>query len=163
MIEFNCFQSPIGKLTLAAVKEGVITISFSNKSIEHMQQWYQRYLGMKAVRGNNITQHAKEQVLSYLSGRRQSLDFPVVHLNSPFRKKVLEAERKIPYGETRSYREVAQMVHNSKASRAVGSANAENPLPLFFPCHRIICSDGSLGEFGWGLEVKQWLLNLETR
>ena len=128
-----------------------------------MQQWYQRHLGMKAVRGNDITQYAKEQVLSYLSGRRQSLDFPVVHLNSPFRKKVLEAERKIPYGETRSYGEVAQMVHNSKASRAVGSANAENPLPLFFPCHRIICSDGSLGEFGWGLEVKQWLLNLETR
>ena len=163
MIEFNCFQSPIGKLTLAAVKEGVITISFSNKSIEYMQQWYQRQLGMKAVRGNDITQHAKEQVLSYLSGRRQSLDFPVVHLNSPFRKKVLEAERKIPYGETRSYREVAQMVESPRASRAVGSANAENPLPLYFPCHRIICSDRSLGGFGCGLEVKRFLLDLESQ
>ena len=128
-----------------------------------MQQWYQRYLGMKAVRGNNITQHAKEQVLSYLSGRRQSLDFPVVHLNSPFRKKVLEAERKIPYGETRSYREVAQMVESPRAYRAVGSANAENPLPLYFPCHRIICSDRSLGGFGWGLEVKRFLLDLESQ
>ena len=91
------------------------------------------------------------------------LNFPILHINSPFRKKVLETERKIPYGQTRSYVEVAQMVNSPRASRAVGSANAANPLPLYFPCHRIICSDGSLGRFGWGLEVKQWLLNLESK
>ena len=128
-----------------------------------MQPWYRCHLGMKAVRGNDITQYAKEQILIYLSGRRQSLDFPVVHLNSPFRKKVLEAERKIPYGETRSYREVAQMVYNSKAFRAVGSANAKNSLPLYFPCHRIINSNSTLGGFGWGADVKQYLLDLESK
>ena len=86
----------------------------------------------------------------------------MIHLNSPFRKKVLEAERNIPYGETRSYQEVAQMVNNPRASRAVGSANAENPLPLYFPCHRIITSNGKLGGFGGGLNVKQYLLDLEA-
>ena len=90
------------------------------------------------------------------------MDFPVIHLNSPFRQKVLEAERNIPYGETRSYEEVAKMVNNPRASRAVGSANAENPLPLYFPCHRIITSNGKLGGFGGGLNVKQYLLDLEA-
>ena len=91
------------------------------------------------------------------------MDFPVIHLNSPFRKKVLEAQRKIPYGETNSYGEVAKMVNNPRASRAVGSANAENPLPLYFPCHRIISSTGKLGGFGGGLPIKKFLLDLEGK
>ena len=92
-----------------------------------------------------------------------SLNFPIVHLNTPFRKRVLEAERNIPYGQTRSYREVAQMVASPRAFRAVGSANASNPLPLYFPCHRIINSNGRLGGFGWGDDVKQYLLDLESK
>ena len=118
---------------------------------------------MGIMEGTDITSPAKDQILNYLSGSRKSLDFPVVHINSPFCKKVLEMERKIPYGQTRSYREVAKMVNNPRAFRAVGSANAENPLPLYFPCHRIICSDGSIGGFGWGLKVKHFLLDLESR
>jgi len=98
-----------------------------------------------------------------LEGKSQSLDFPVIHLNSPSRQKVLEAERNIPYGETRSYGGVAKMVNNPRASRAVGSANAKNPLPLYFPCHRIITSNGRLGDFGGGLNVKQYLLGLEPK
>ena len=163
MIEINCFQSPIGALSILAVKEGVVKISFSNKSPENLEKWCQSHLGVGIVKGKDFSKRAKRQILKYLSGNTKSLDFPVVHLNSPFYKRVLEAQRKIPYGETRSYREVAQMVNNPKASRAVGSANAENPLPLYFPCHRIMNSNGKLGRFGWGVEVKQWLLNLEAR
>ena len=95
--------------------------------------------------------------------KSQSLAFPVIHLNSPFRKKVLEVERNIPYGETRSYGEVAKMVNNPRESRVVGSANAKNPLPMYFPCHRIISSNGSLGGYGGGLGVKKYLLDLEAR
>ena len=69
----------------------------------------------------------------------------------------------ISYGETRSYEDVAKMVSNSKASRAVGSANAKNPLPLYFPCHRIISSNGGLGGYGGGLDVKKYLLDLEAQ
>ena len=163
MIEFTNFNSPIGTIYIAAVKEGVVKISFSTESLQELEIYCERHLGSGVLEGSEYTRDAKEQILKYLGGKSQFLDFPVIHLNSPFRKKVLEAERNIPYGATRSYGEVAKMVNNPRASRAVGSANAENPLPLYFPCHRIITSNGRLGGFGGGLNVKQYLLDLEVR
>jgi len=163
MIEYTVFNSPIGNILIAAVKEGVVKISFSDESPEGLEYWSQKFLGTGVREGSKYTQNAKQQILNYLKGKTQSLDFPVIHLNSPFRKKVLEAERNIPYGETRSYGDVAKMVSNSTASRAVGSANAKNPLPLYFPCHRIISSNGGLGGYGGGLDVKKYLLDLEAR
>ena len=163
MIEYTSFNSPIGDIFIAAVKEGVVKISFSTESHEGLEKYCQKHLGAGVREGSKYTQNAKNQILNYLKGKTQSLDFPIIHLNSPFRGKVLQAERNIPYGETRSYGEVAQMVNNPRASRAVGSANAENPLPLYFPCHRIITSNGKLGGFGGGLNLKQFLLDLEDR
>ena len=161
MIESVRFQSLIGTLSILAVKEGVVKIAFSNKSVDEMKKWCLIHLDIAAVEGTDFTTQAKCQILNYLIGRRKTLDFPVLHLNSPFRKRVLEVQRKIPYGQTRSYGEVAEMVNNPKACRAVGSANAENPLPLYFPCHRIIKSNGKLGGFGGGLKIKEFLLDLE--
>ena len=163
MIESNRFKLPIGQLSILAVKEGVVKISFENESMEKMEKWCKNHLGMRIVEGTDFTTEAKSQILNYLSGKRKSLNFPVVHFNTPFRKRVLEAERNIPYGHTRSYAEVAQMVASPRAFRAVGSANANNPLPLYFPCHRIINSNGQLGGFGWGVDVKQYLLDLEAK
>ena len=163
MIEYTAFNSPIGKIYIAAVKEGVVKISFSNESPEELEKYCQKHLGVGVREGSEYTRYAKQQILKYLEGKSQSLDFPVIHLNSPFRKKILEIERNIPYGETRSYGEVAKMVSNPRASRAVGSANAENPLPLYFPCHRIISYNGGLGGYGGGLDVKKYLLDLEVR
>lgn len=162
MIESLCFKLPLGQLSILAIKEGVVKISFENESLEKMEKWCKNHLGMRIVEGTDFTTEAKSQILNYLSGKRKSLNFPVVHLNTPFRKRVLEEERNIPYGETRSYGEVAKMVASPRAFRAVGSANANNPLPLYFPCHRIINSNGTLGGFGGGLNLKQYLLNLET-
>ena len=163
MIESACFKLPLGQLSILAVKEGVVKISFENESMEKMEKWCQNHLGMRIVEGTDFTTEAKSQILNYISGKRKSLDFPVVHLNTPFRKRVLEAERNIPYGHTRSYGEVAKMVTSPRAFRAVGSANANNPLPLYFPCHRIIHSNGTLGGFGWGADVKQYLFDLESK
>ena len=163
MIEYTNFNSPIGKILIAAVKKRVVKISFSTESPEELRHWCQKHLESEVRQGSEYTLNAREKILNYLEGKSQSLDFPVIHLNSPFREKVLEAERNIPYGETRSYGEVAKMVNNPRASRAVGSANAENPLPLYFPCHRIITSNGKLGGFSGGLNVKQFLLDLEDR
>ena len=131
MIEYTTFNSPICKIYIAAVKEGVVKISFSNESPEELENYCQKHLGSEVHQGSYFTKYAKQQILDYLEGKSQSLDFPVIHLNSPFRRKVLEAERSIPYGETRSYGEVAQMLNKPNASRAVGSANAKNPLPLY--------------------------------
>ncbi len=163
MIEYTTFNSPIGKIYIAAVKEGVVKISFSTESLQELEKYCQKHLGSEVHQGSDFTKYAKQQILDYLEGKSQSLDFPVIHLNSPFRRKVLEAERSIPYGETRSYGEVAQMVNNPNASRAVGSANAKNPLPLYFPCHRIISYNGGLGGYGGGLGVKKYLLDLEAK
>ena len=163
MIEYTTFNSPIGKIYIAAVKEGVVKISFSTESLQELEKYCQKHLGSEVHQGSDFTKYAKQQILDYLGGKSQSLDFPVIHLNSPFRQKVLEAERNIPYGETRSYGEVAQMVNNPNASRAVGSANAENPLPLYFPCHRIISYNGGLGGYGGGLGLKKYLLDLEAK
>ena len=162
MIAITRFQSPIGKLTIMAVKEGVVKISFANNSLEELEKWCLDHLGMGIVNGNSTTSWGREQILNYLSGKLKSLNFPVLHLNSPFRKRVLETERKVPYGETRSYAEVAAIVGNPKAFRAVGTANAENPLPLYFPCHRIINSSGQLGGYGGGMKMKKYLLDLES-
>ena len=163
MIEYTIFNSPIGNILIAAVKEGVVKISFLDESPKGLEYWSQKFLGTEVREGSKYTQNAKQQILKYLEGKSQSLDFPVIHLNSPFRQKVLEAERNIPYGETRSYGEVAKMVNNPRASRAVGSANAENPLPLYFPCHRIISYNGGLGGYGGGLGLKKYLLDLEAK
>ena len=163
MVEYAAFNSPIGEMGIVAVKEGVIRISFNAEPLSIIQEYYGNYLETGIRLGNTYTQSATNKILSYLSGEIKNLDFPIIHLNTPFRKRVLEAQRKIPYGETRSYGEVATMINNPNASRAVGSANAENPLPLYFPCHRIISSTGKLGGFGGGLPVKKFLLDLETR
>ena len=114
MIEFSHFLSPIGLLSILAVKEGVVKISFENESFKAMEGKFRNHLGMKIAEGTEFTSNAKNQLSKYLSGKSKSLDFPVVHINSSFRKKVLEAERKIPYGQTRSYKEMAQIVRNPK-------------------------------------------------
>jgi len=163
LIQYTTFHSPIGKIYIAAVQEGVVKISFSNETLEELEKYCQKHLGYGIREGSECTRNAEQKILDYLDGKSKLLDFPIIHLNSPFRKRVLEAERNIPYGETRSYGEVAQLVNNPRASRAVGSAIAENPLPLYFPCHRIITSNGKLGGFGGGLNVKQFLLDLEAR
>ena len=162
MIEYTTFNSPIGKIYIAAVNKGVVKISFSPESPQELAKYCQKHLGVGVREGSEYTRDAKQQILKYLEGKSQSLEFPIIHFNTPFREKVLEVERNIPYGETRSYGEVAKMVNNPRASRAVGSANSENPLPLYFPCHRIITSNGRLGGFGCGLNVKQYLLDLEA-
>ena len=163
MVEFSCFQSPIGLLLILASKAGVIKISFENESIEDVNTWCLKHLGIGIIPGDKYTENAQNQITRYLCGKGKTLNFPVIHLNSPFYKKVLDAERKIPYGETRSYQDMAMILENPKALRAVGGANANNPLPLYYPCHRIICTDGSLGGFGGGLQIKKFLLELESK
>ena len=162
MIGITHFQSPIGMLTITVFNETVGKISFGNDSKNSLNKLYRHQLDGKIVYRSSFTQHVEKQILSFLDGRCHSLDFPVVHINTPFRKRVLEVERKIPYGETRSYGEIAKMIESPNGSRAVGCANSRNPLPLYFPCHRIILSNGKLGGYGGGLKVKKYLLDLES-
>jgi len=106
---------------------------------------------------------AARQLREYFAAKRTAFDLPLAPDGTGFQSAVWRQLQQIPYGETISYGELARRVGNPKASRAVGSANGANPLPIVIPCHRVIASDGSLGGFGGGLPAKQILLALEAR
>jgi len=102
-----------------------------------------------------------KQLEEYFAKKRKVFDIPLILNGTIFRKKVWEALRTIPYAETRSYGEIAAMINNPKACRAVGMANNTNQIPIIIPCHRVIGHDGSLTGYAGGLELKQKLLDLE--
>ena len=108
-----------------------------------------------------LLREAEQQILAYLRGERQQLDFPIRMLGTPFQQRVWRALQQIPYGSTRTYGEVASAIGNPRASRAVGMACNKNPLLLIIPCHRVVGSGGKLTGFAYGTDAKQWLLELE--
>lgn len=106
---------------------------------------------------------AEKQLEEYLAGQRQVFTVPVdlVDVTTPFRRRVLQALAQIPYGQTITYAQLAEAAGNPRAVRAVASACASNPLPILYPCHRVIRSDGSFGEYRGGRELKAALLAME--
>lgn len=105
---------------------------------------------------------ARQQLTEYFDGTRKDFDLPLRLTGTEFQLLVLEELRRIPYGETTSYGDIAQRIGNPKAVRAVGAANGRNPLPIIVPCHRVIGSSGDLTGFGGGLDTKEALLRLEA-
>ncbi|MDD2217013.1 MAG: methylated-DNA--[protein]-cysteine S-methyltransferase [Eubacteriales bacterium] len=110
---------------------------------------------------SSLSDYVFEQVSEYLKGQRKFFDFPYEYCGTEFQKKVWDALCEIPYGETRTYKQIATQIGNPKASRAVGMANNRNPIAIVVPCHRVIGSNGSLVGYASGLDVKEFLLNLE--
>lgn len=110
---------------------------------------------------SQILKTAQLQIEEFLEGKRRIFDIPLDIIGTKFQKQVWNQLEKIPYGETRSYKDIATAVNNIKACRAVGTANGKNPLSILVPCHRVISSDGSLGGYAGGLEIKEKLLALE--
>jgi methylated-DNA-[protein]-cysteine S-methyltransferase len=101
---------------------------------------------------------AREQLLAYFAGERTTFDLRLHPEGTPFQLEVWMALREIPFGATRSYRDIATRIANPKAVRAVGAANGRNPIPIIVPCHRVIGANGSMTGFGGGIPVKQFLL-----
>ena len=110
---------------------------------------------------SRLLDKAEVQINEYLSGKRKSFDIPLELEGTEFQKKVWAELVKIPYGQTRSYKDIAKNLKDSNASRAVGTANRRNPISLIVPCHRVIASDGTLGGYAGGLPIKEFLLSLE--
>lgn len=111
---------------------------------------------------SDLLYEAYSQLNEYFKGKRMTFDLPLAYGGTPFQRKVWRELQNIPYGETRSYEDVAVGIGNKKAVRAVGQANNKNPIMIIVPCHRVINKDGKIGGFGSGLEVKKFLLNLEN-
>ncbi len=154
--------SPIGPLALYGTDQGLMAIVFPRHSRVAVEAWLDRVIGTAEIVDD---EHAHEdtigQLKEYFAGKRRDFDLELDVRGTAFQQRVWEAVRAVPYGQTRSYKDVATAVGQPKAVRAVGAANGANPLPLVIPCHRIIGSSGGLHGYGGGLDVKARLLELE--
>jgi methylated-DNA-[protein]-cysteine S-methyltransferase len=158
----HTFGTPIGDIHLASTSKGLALLTLPGGS----QDWFEKQLethfaGYERVSTGVLNTRVEKQVSEYFAGKRKKFDLPLDLHAAPFHVKVLGAVAKIPYGETRTYGEIARAVRNPGASRAVGTANARNMIPIVIPCHRVVASHG-LGGYGGGLEMKKYLLRLES-
>jgi methylated-DNA-[protein]-cysteine S-methyltransferase len=145
------YQTNIGKIGI--VENGMAIIKLYLNGLIAPQD--------ATVKETPLLREAAMQLQHYLAGKRKSFDLPLAPDGTEFQQTVWSALQVIPYGETRSYVEVAKRVGRPKAARAVGMANNKNPIPIFIPCHRVIGANGKLVGYAGGLDVKQYLLNLE--
>ena len=149
------YDSPIGSLTLVAKSGRLVKIGFEQTSSRIA-------LDADAPPDDvRVLDTACQQLDGYFNGLRKRFDVPIALMGSPFQLKVWSVLLRIPFGKTLSYRDLAMLIGQKDASRAVGSANAANPLPIIVPCHRVIGSDGSLTGFAGGVQAKKTLLDLE--
>ena len=156
-MNYAYLETPIGTLLIAGDAAVVCRIAFPQRgrAAKPEPEWQESQRGPVG--------EVVRQLREYFAGQRAEFDLPLAPEGTVFQRSVWRQLQEIPYGETISYGELARRVGNPKASRAVGSANGANPLPIVIPCHRVIAGDGSLGGFGGGLPTKQTLLELELR
>lgn len=175
MIEKECFyKSPVGYWIVRRDEEGICRID-TRPEHEQAAKALEKELG---VAGNGaagsdtagkcvpsptdpLLKKAVKQLDEYFAGKRKKFDLPLSMKGTEFQQKVWEALRAIPYGETRSYGDIAKAIGKPKAARAVGMANNRNPVSIIVPCHRVIGANGSLVGYGGGLKAKEFLLKLE--
>ena len=149
MIFSKTIDTPIGKLGLYANEKHLLMITFCEAGNNENT--------------NETLEETAQQLQEYFEGKRTEFTIPLKLEGTEFRKKVWDHLQKIPYGKTISYQELAKRVGSIKKARAVGNANHYNPIPIIVPCHRIVRKSGELGGFGGGLDVKEYLLELEIK
>jgi methylated-DNA-[protein]-cysteine S-methyltransferase len=151
-------ESPVGSLTLVASKSRLVAILWANDKPGRIK------LG-PMVAGDNepILLKTQKQLSEYFSGERTQFELELEFAGTPFQKQVWNALLSIPYGEIRSYQQIATQIGNPKACRAVGAANGKNPLSIIAPCHRVVGASGALTGFAGGVQVKAFLLDLEKK
>lgn len=145
------FSSPVGTLCVTEENGAIVGLHIDNNA------------ELSLTCRNELIKETARELSEYFSGTRTSFDLPLNPSGTGFQESVWEQLRLIPYGQTRSYGDIAKAVGNPKAARAVGHANNQNHIIIIIPCHRVIGADGSLVGFGCGIEVKQFLLDLEAR
>ena len=144
-------NTPLASITIASNGEAITGVAF----------------GAKEFPGKNkpskLTNDAANEIQEYLAGKRRNFTVSVAPEGTPFQQEVWEALTHVPFGQTVTYGELAEMVGRPTAARAVGGANNKNPIPLIIPCHRVIGANGNLVGYAYGLRLKQFLLDLERR
>ena len=143
------YDTPVGKLCIGEEDDSITRVTWSKVPQEYIQEETELILNCKI------------QLEEYFAGNRKQFDLPLAPKGTDFQKRVWKALTDIPYGEKRTYGEIAAAVGNPKAARAVGMANNKNPIGIIVPCHRVVGADGKLVGYAGGMEKKEWLLNLE--
>jgi methylated-DNA-[protein]-cysteine S-methyltransferase len=160
-IYYSSFYSPLlKKIFVGSTERGVCMVDFLKSEKDFLKRLRKRFSG-EIIRDDRRNKRVLSQLKKYLEGELKHFDCPLDVKGTPFQKKVWSELAKIPYGQTRSYKEIAAAIGHSKAFRAVGNANGHNSIPLIIPCHRVIESKGGLGGFGHGLKAKRQLLDFE--
>lgn len=162
-VAYRTIDSPLGELLLAATPAGLIRVAFANENHELVLEQLAAKVSPRVLRTPGKLDPAAREFDEYFARRRKTFDLPLdLSLSRGFRQLVQRHLPEIEYGHTRSYKEMAMLVGNPNAVRAVGTACATNPLPIVVPCHRVLRSDGSLGGYIGGLSAKTALLELEA-
>ena len=161
-VAYRTVDSPVGALLLAATDAGLVRVAFEYEGFETVVEELSTRLRAHARQDARRLDEASRELERYFAGTLRAFTVFVDHaLSSGFRREVLRQLPHIPYGSSASYQEVAEQVGSPRAARAVGSACATNPVPIVIPCHRVLRSDGTLGGYSGGLDVKRYLLALE--
>ncbi len=161
-VAYDTIDTPIGPLWIALGPKGVAGVHFGREPDEGELRRLVRLYGPGILPDRRVTSPLARELDEYFAGKRRDFDLDVdLGGFSPFHARVLRALRRIPYGALTTYMRVARQAGNAKAPRAAGRAVGANPIPIVVPCHRVIASDGTLGGYGGGLDVKRHLLALE--
>ncbi|MBA4549692.1 methylated-DNA--[protein]-cysteine S-methyltransferase [Thermoactinomyces intermedius] len=157
-------ESPVGLITLLANQRGLIYLDFckQNDPVLGAEIWLNHWFRHYTLEKNEqALLPYMDEIDEYFQGTRKTFEIPFDLYGTPFQKRVWRQLSTIPYGEVRTYKEIASAIGSPKAVRAVGGANNKNPLSIVIPCHRVIGSNGSLVGYGGGLHIKEYLLTLE--
>jgi methylated-DNA-[protein]-cysteine S-methyltransferase len=162
-VAYRTVDSPFGPLLLAATPVGLVRVAFEREDHDAVLAALSDAISPRVLRSGRGTDAAARQIEEYLAGRRRRFDVPVdLQLVHGFRRTVIARLGDIPYDTTESYGALARAAGSPSAVRAVGSACSHNPVPLVLPCHRVVRSDGSIGQYLGGTEAKAALLALEA-
>ncbi|WP_439212817.1 methylated-DNA--[protein]-cysteine S-methyltransferase [Duffyella gerundensis] len=154
---YKITTTPVGVLTLIASDRGLAAILWQDDSPRRVR------LDPRIENADHpLLLQAEQQLQEYFAGTRQRFDLPLDFAGTEFQRKVWAALVSIPFGETRSYKQIAEQIGHPSAMRAVGAANGRNPVSIIAPCHRVIGANGKLTGFAGGLDIKAFLLSLES-
>jgi methylated-DNA-[protein]-cysteine S-methyltransferase len=161
-VAYTTADSPFGPLLLAQTKKGLVRVGLPNQNSDELLVDLAERVSPRVLEAPAELDEVRRELDLYFEGKLDSFDLPLDwRLSGGFRQRVLRAINRIPYGQTRSYTEMARKAGNERAVRAAGTACGSNPIPLVVPCHRVLRTGGALGGYGGGLPMKEALLQLE--
>lgn len=161
-VAYTSTDSPFGPLLLAKTHKGLVRVGLPNQDRDELLADLAERVSPRVLEAPRELDEVRRELDLYFEGKLDRFDLPLDwRLSGGFRRRVLRAIDRIPYGQTRSYTEMARKAGNERAVRAAGTACGSNPIPLVVPCHRVLRTGGALGGYGGGLPMKQALLELE--